>query len=56
MENKLFTKKKDLKTNPKDALIAEEPERHREETIASQAGIGTPTIGGKKRRVQNSPF
>jgi hypothetical protein len=47
--SKLSTKKKDLKTNPRDALIAEEPKNNKEVTsAATEAAEMATTADGKK--------
>jgi hypothetical protein len=53
--NKLFTRKRVLKTNHKDALIAEGQENSRETTAATEAEASA--TGGKKNQGERrSPF
>jgi hypothetical protein len=49
--SKNFTRKKGLKTSPKDVPTAEEPKSNREEEIAAETGVITTGIkkGGELR-------
>jgi hypothetical protein len=51
--SRLFTKKKDLKTNRRDALIAEKQENSRETILATTDILTTDT---KQQRRVKSPF